>query len=104
MFPNPIPKEKGKEFLYPVDNEVVDDLRRITRACAKNIGVLLIIPILPRRKYQKKDHPILEDIVLVGYFEELVETALQEVVQPLNQLGPDTPYCSPIHTPVHSPP
>ena len=42
--------------------------------------------------------------MLVEYFEELVETTLQEVVQPLNQLGPDTPYCSPVHTPVHSPP
>ena len=46
----------------------------------------------------------MEDGVLVGDFEELVETTLQEVVQPLNQLGPDTPYCSPVHTLVHSPP
>ena len=42
--------------------------------------------------------------MLVEYFEELVETALQEVVQPLNQVGPDTPYYSLVHTPVHSPP
>ena len=42
--------------------------------------------------------------MLVGYFEELVEIALQEVVQPLNQVGPDTPYYSPVHTPIHSPP
>ena len=42
--------------------------------------------------------------MLVGYFEELVETSLQEVVQPLNQVGPDTPNGSPVHTPVHSPP
>ena len=41
--------------------------------------------------------------MLVEDFEELVETTLQEVVQPLNQVGPDTPYCSPIHTPIHSP-
>ena len=64
----------------------------------------MIIPALPIREYQKKYHPILEDVVLVEDFEELVETALQEVVQPLNQLDPDTPYCSPVHTPVHSPP
>ena len=69
-----------------------------------NIGGLPIIPILPKREYLKKDHPIVEDTVLVGDFEELVETALQEVVQPLNQVGPDTTYCSPIHTLVHSPP
>ena len=42
--------------------------------------------------------------MLVEDFEELVETALEEVVQPLNQLDPDTPYCSPVHTPIHSPP
>ena len=84
LFPNPIREEKGKEFLYPVDNEVVDDLRRNTRAYAKKIGGLPIIPALPRREYRKKYHPILEDEVLVEYFEELVETALQEVVQPLN--------------------
>ena len=87
LFPNPIPEEKGKEFLYPVDNEVVDDLRRITRDYVKKMGGLPIIPSLPRREYRKKECPILEDIVLVGYFEELVETALQEVVQPLNQVA-----------------
>ena len=103
LFPNPIPEEKGKEHLYSVDNEVVDDLRRITRAYANKIGGLLIIPTLPRREYHKKDRPILEDAVFVEYFEELVEIALEEVVQPLNQLDPDTPYCSPIHSPPHSP-
>ena len=84
MFPNPIPEEKGKEFLYPIDNEVVDDLRIITRAYAKNIGGLPIIPALPRREYRKKDHPILEDTVLVEDFEELVATSFHGVVQPLN--------------------
>ena len=42
--------------------------------------------------------------MLVGDFEELVETALQEVIQPLNQFVLDTPYSSLVHTPVHSPP
>ena len=42
--------------------------------------------------------------MLVGALEELVEVALQEVVQPLNQVGPNTPYCSPVRTPVPSPP
>ena len=80
LFPNPILEEKGKGFLYPIDNKVVDDLRRITRAYAKKIGGLPIILVLLRREYQKKDCPILEDPVLVEYFEELVETTLQEVV------------------------
>ena len=78
LFPNPIPEEKGKEHMYSVDNEVVNDLRRHTRAYVKKIGGLPIIPVLPRREYKKKERPILEDVVLVGDFEELVETTLQE--------------------------
>ena len=63
-----------------------------------------IILDFPRREYKKKDRPIAEDLVLVGDWEELVEIALQEVVLPLNQEGPDTPYSSPTHTPIGSPP
>ena len=74
---------------------MVDDLRRITRAYAKNIGGLPIIYVLPRREYQKKDHPQLEDLVLVEDLEELVELSLQEVDQPSDQLGPDSAHCSP---------
>ena len=81
--------------MYPIDNEVVDDLSRITKVYVKNIGGLPIISILPRREYQKKDRPQLEDLVLVEDLEELVEAALQEVDQPLDQLDPDSPYYSP---------
>ena len=70
----------------------------------KKIAGLPIIPVLPRREYQKKDRPKLEDSVLVEDLEELVQASLQEVNQPLNKLGPDSPYCSPVHTPIHSPP
>ena len=94
------PEDKEKGYLYPIDNEVFDDLRRINRAYAKKIGGLPIIRVLPRREYQKKYCPHLEDSVLVEDLEELVEAALQEVDQPLNQLDPDTPYCSPVHTPI----
>ena len=104
MFHNPILEEGGREHLYSMDNEVVKDLRKHTRAYVKKIGGLSIILDLPRREYKKKDRPVLEDSVLVGDLEELVETALQEVIQSLNQVGPDTPCCSPVHTPVHSPP
>ena len=76
MFPNSTPEEKSKEHLYSVDNEVVNDMRRFTRAYVKNIAGLPIITVLPRREYRKKDLPILEVAVLVGYFEELVETSL----------------------------
>ena len=47
-FSNPIPKEKGKEHLYSVNNEVVNDLRRHTRAYVKSIGGLPIILDLPK--------------------------------------------------------
>ena len=93
LFHKSTPKDKEKGYLYLVDNEVVDDLRRITREYVKNIGGLPIIYVLPRREYQKKDHPKLEDSVLVEDLEELVEAALQEFNQPLNQLDPDSPYC-----------
>ena len=90
--------------MFSVDNEVVNNLRRHTKAYVKNIGGLPIIHEFPKREYKRKYCPILEDSVLVGDWEELVETALQEVVQPLNQVGPNRPYGSPIHSPPHSPP
>ena len=68
----PSPIEKVTKYLYPIDNEVVDDLRRITKAYAKKIGGLPIIPSFPRRDFCKKDRPYLENSVLVEYFEELV--------------------------------
>ena len=66
--------------MFSVDNEIVNKLRRHTREYVKKIGGLPIIPKLPRREYKRKYRPILEDLVLVGDWEELVETALQEVV------------------------
>ena len=84
MLHKPTLEDKDKGYLYPVDNEVVDDLRRITREYAKKIGGLPIISVLPRRDYQKKYLPQLEESVLVEDLEELVEEALQEVDQPLD--------------------
>ena len=45
----PSPEEKVTEYFYSIDNKVVDDLRRITRAYANKIGGLPNIPALPRR-------------------------------------------------------
>ena len=109
---NPFPEEENREHLYPVRNEIVNDLRKHTRAYVKKIGGFPIIPELPRREYKKKDRPLSDYSVLVGYWEELVENTLQEVQLPLNQVGLDTPHSSPIrnpagscpHTPVGSPP
>ena len=47
----PTPEDKEKGYMYLVDNEVVDDLRRINREYTKNIGGLPIIFFLPRREY-----------------------------------------------------
>ena len=79
LFPNTNPKE-NREHLFSMNNEVVNDLRRHTREYVKSIGGLPTIPDLPQREYKKKHHPILEDSMLVGDLEELVEVALQEVV------------------------
>ena len=103
LFPDPN-TEDNREHLFVVDNQVANYLRRHTRAYVKGIGGLPIIPDLPWREYNKKYRPILEDSVLVGDLEELVEVVLQEVVQPLNQVGPNTPYCSPARSPIPSPP
>ena len=51
LFHYSTPEDKGKGYLYPKDNKVVDDLRRITRAYVKKIEGLLIIPVLLRREY-----------------------------------------------------
>ena len=101
------PSPEGKvnpEFLYPVSLEVVNDLRRITRSNVKKLGGLSNIPELPRRQSRRKELPFMEDSVLVRYFEELVDLTLQEIVQPLDQLGPTSPPCSPFRTLVQSSP
>ena len=74
---------------------MVDDLRWITREYANKIGGLPNIPTFPRREVCKKDRSYCEDAVLVEDCEELVETALQEIMQLLNQLGLESPHCSP---------
>ena len=101
-FHNPIPKER--EHLYSIVNEIVNDMRRHTRAYVKKIRGFPIIPELPRREYKRKDRPVAEDSMLVKDWEELVETTLQEVVLPFNQEGPNTPHSSPTCTPIGSPP
>ena len=47
LFPNPIPEEKGKEHMYFVHNEVVNDMRRHTGEYVKKIGGLPMIHVLP---------------------------------------------------------
>ena len=75
LFPDPN-TEENREHLFFVDNQVVNDLRRHTRAYVKKIGGLPIIPVIPRREYQKRDCPQLKYFVLVEDLEELVEASL----------------------------
>ena len=77
-------EEKVTEYFYSIDNKVGDNLWRITRAYAKKMGGLPNILAFPRREVRKKDRPYCEDALLVEDFEELVETSLQDIVQPLN--------------------
>ena len=53
LFPDPN-TEENKEHLFSVDNQVVNDLRRHTRAYVKSIGGFPTIPDLPQREYKKK--------------------------------------------------
>ena len=66
--------------MYSIDNKVVDDIRIFTRAYVKNIGGLPIIPVLPRREYQKRDRPQFEDFVLVEDLEELVKQPYKNLI------------------------
>ena len=70
------PELEVPKHLYPISLEVVNDLRRITRSYAKKLGGFSNIPELPRRQARKKEHPFIEDSVLVRYFEELVDLTL----------------------------
>ena len=71
---NSTPEEEEREYLYPVHNEIVNDLRRHTREYLKKIGRLPIIPEFPKREYKRRDRPLIEYSVLVGDWQELVET------------------------------
>ena len=51
---NDNPELEVLEHLYPVSLEVVNNLRRITRLYAKNLGGLQNIPYLPRRQAHRK--------------------------------------------------
>ena len=50
-FHNPILEETSREHLYSVENKVVNDLRRHTRAYVKNIGGL---PNYPEESIKRK--------------------------------------------------
>ena len=102
------PEVEVTEKLYPVPFEVLNHLRRHTRSYVKNLRGLQTILELPRRRAPRRVPTYTEDSILVGNFEELVNFSLQEIVQPLDQLGPDSlvfsPFQSPFQSPIQSPP
>ena len=70
----------------------------------KNLGGLQTILELPRRQAPRRVPTYMEDSFLVGNLEELVNLSLQEIFQPLNQLGLDSTFFqSPIESPPQSP-
>ena len=60
----------------------------------KNLGGLQTTPKLLRNRAPKRLPTYTEDSILVGNLEELVNLSLQEIVQPLDQLGQDSPFFS----------
>ena len=57
----------------------------------KKLGGLQTIPKLPRRRAPRRVPTYTEDLILVGNLEELVNLSIQDIDQPLDQLGPDSP-------------
>ena len=79
--------------------------RRHTRSYVKKLGGLKVIPVLPRRKSSKKVASYTKDSNLGENLEELVDLSIQEIVQPLDQLDPDSRANSVFsQSPPHCPP
>jgi hypothetical protein len=75
---------------YALPHEELNQFRRITRAYARQINVLSLALILPRR--QKKSKPVVNtlDQVFLHTIEELIDFAITEIKHPLNII-PKTP-------------
>ena len=80
--------------MYVVPFEEVDLFRRHARSYIKKIGGLKVIVALPRRKNSKKVASYTKESILVENLEELVDLSIQEIVQPLDQLGLESPIAS----------
>ena len=71
----------------------------------KKLGGLKEIPTLPRRKASKKVHAYTKYSISMENFDELVDLSIQEIIQLIDQLGPDSPtFQSPLQSPLYSPP
>ena len=81
-------EEEGSKQLYVVMFEEFNLLRRHTRSYVKKLRGLKVIPTLPRRQAPKKAVSYTKDSLLVENLEELVDLSIQEITQPIDQLGP----------------
>ena len=80
--------------MYVVPFEEVDQFRRHTRSYIKKLGGIKVIPSLSRRKASNKLASYTKDSILVENLEELVDISIKEIVQPLDQLDPESPVVS----------
>jgi hypothetical protein len=92
MSNSPQPEEERlfPDIPYALPHEELNQFRRITRAYARQIGVLSLALILPRR--QKISRPVVDtpDQVFVHTVEDLIDFAITEIEHPLN-LIPEMP-------------
>ena len=70
------PEVKVPEQLYPFPFKVVNHLRRHTRSYVKKLRGLQTIPKLPRRQDPTRVPTYMEDSILVGNLEELVNLSI----------------------------
>jgi hypothetical protein len=78
------------EIPYALPHEEVNQFRRITRAYARQIGVLSLTPILPQRKQQSRSVVSTPDEVFLHSVEDLIDFTITEIQEPLD-LIPETP-------------
>ena len=75
------------------------------RSYVNNLGGLKTILELPTRMASRRILAYNEESILVGNLEELVNLSIQEIVQPLDQLGLDSlVFQSPLQSLFQSPP
>jgi hypothetical protein len=83
------------EARYPLPNEEFVKTLRITRSYAKILGKLHTTSTLLRMRDTYMRQPENMDIIILEFIEDLIQTTLQDVLVPLDQIPP-TPI-GPIH-------
>jgi hypothetical protein len=89
---SPQPKEESfhPEIPYALPHKELNQFRRITRAYARQIGVLSLALILPRRKKISRSVVNTPDEVFMHTVEDLIDFTITEIQDPLD-LIPEMP-------------